>query len=197
MKPTVVVDASVILALVRDETRAPEVRRAIERWKRERTELMAPPHMWLEVSNSLARRHGFSGARILEASASVGALSIARVPVDDALMLGVIDLLERHALSAYDAAYLAAAETVDGQLATFDRRLASAAGPRAFRWKREPVRPSELSASYEAEPTWPRWRGAEAYIARIRARRAESDGVGTYRGRQRHRVPRSGEVSQP
>jgi hypothetical protein len=83
------------------------------------------------------------------------------------------DLIERFALTSYDAAYLAVAETMDAGLVTLDRSLAVAA---AGRW----VDPSgdnerrlaETPSPYgvEASTSWPRWSGAGAYLADLRAR---------------------------
>lgn len=60
-----------------------------------------------------------------EAIVALGALQITLVPT--ALLLGRIWQL-RHNLTAYDAAYVAAAELLDADLLTADRRMAAAPG---------------------------------------------------------------------
>lgn len=70
-----------------------------------------------------------------------------------------------HGLSAYDATYLALAETLDAKLLTLDRRLVSAAGSRAV-----DVGPGEMRetrATYRLEP-WIQWPGAADYFEAVR-----------------------------
>src|SRR3989304_5416327 len=54
------------------------------------------------------------------------------IPLDRPQLLLTIDVMAREGLSAYDAGYLALAESADAQLVTADRRLAAAAGARAL-----------------------------------------------------------------
>ena len=91
--------------------------------------------------------------------------------IDGLARLAVIDLVERHGLSAYDAAYLGLADAADARLLTLDRELATAAGTRAILIGPE-GRISDVAEPYEAEPSWPRWRGAAAYLAELRQRAA-------------------------
>src|SRR3990170_1740659 len=49
----IVVDASVALSVVLDESRSSAVREAIARWQRERVPLLVPMHFWLEIANAL------------------------------------------------------------------------------------------------------------------------------------------------
>ena len=78
---------------------------------------------------------------------------------------------ERHGLTSYDAAYLALA-IVDGWVAR-DIRCGSfglAAGTRAFTIG--PARLSEAPAPYEHAVTWPNYKGASAFLAKLRAEAA-------------------------
>ena len=63
---------------------------------------------------------------------------------------------------------LALAETVDGQLATLDRTLASAAGSRAILFG-DGRRLHETPAAHEHDVTWPNYKHASAYLSRLRA----------------------------
>lgn len=174
MKPvtagSIVVDASVALPLVHPEPLSAHITRRLAEWHDRGLRLIAPVHCWLEVVNSLARRHGYSGAELLEAVSELDHVGIDMVPMDRPLLLLTIDVLERHALTGYDAAYLALAHATDARLATSDRALARAAGERAiFLSEDGQPRLSEGSAHYEVDPTWPGWRGSGAHLARLRA----------------------------
>lgn len=123
---TLVVDASVAVAALTDRSTAGE-------WSRTTLAndgLFAAAHMPFEVSNVLRRLVGRSVI-----SADIGALALRdlmAMPVDllhhDVLALRIWEL--RDNLTAYDAAYVAVAELVGAPLATLDRRLAEAPGPR-------------------------------------------------------------------
>jgi predicted nucleic acid-binding protein len=89
--------------------------------------LLAPPHFGVEVANALLR-----GARLeaQDVAARLDALFRAGVEVADRGVPGLVDatdLAARHDLTVYDAAYLALALDVDGELATGDGALAHAA----------------------------------------------------------------------
>lgn len=85
-----------------------------------------------------------------------------------AMLLAVIDTIERHRLTAYDASYLVLAGLLDADLATFDRSLAAAAGARAISLD-DGHRLHETPAVYEHDVTWPRYKEASAYLAKLRA----------------------------
>lgn len=123
MSRSVVVDASALLKLALDEPGA----EATERWFHEAwtggTELVAPPHLHAEVGRVLQRE--------------TTDLSPAEQAGLHAAMLDYVGLLEAHAgdvqewlcadcLEFFDAAYVAAAMSVDG-LCTCDQRMAAAA----------------------------------------------------------------------
>jgi predicted nucleic acid-binding protein len=163
-----VVDASVAVARVRRE----EAAAAIDRLLAGRTDLLVPAFFWIELINVLARRHGFTGAEVLEAVYEVDEWGLTTVELDRAARISLLELVERHGLSAYDATYLTLAESSDARLLTADRNLARAAGPRArFVGPRGLI--SEMPARYEVEPTWPTWRGAAAYLGELRRQAAE------------------------
>jgi predicted nucleic acid-binding protein len=166
MKP-LVIDASVAVAIVRREP-ARDVVRAI---LRERGRAQVPAFFWLEIVNVLGRRYRYPGAAILEAVRELDELGFDTVETDVLIRLAVIDMVERFSLSAYDAAYLALAEVADAQLLTLDRNLAAAARGLAILVGPE-GRIKEVGGPYEVEPTWPRWRGAAAYLGELRRRAA-------------------------
>lgn len=123
---TLVVDASVAVAALTDRSTDGEWSRATLA----NDGLFAAALMPFEVSNVLRRLVGRSVI-----SADLGALALRdliALPVDlldhDVLALRIWEL--RPNLTAYDAAYVAVAELVDAPLATLDRRLAAAPGPR-------------------------------------------------------------------
>ena len=90
------------------------------------------PHLFeVEVMNVLrryARGHGLSARRGAEVLEDLTAMRITRYP-HTALLPRVWELREN--VTAYDAAYVALAETLDVPLVTMDARLARASGTRA------------------------------------------------------------------
>lgn len=123
---TLVVDASVIVSALVDDG-------ATGRWAEElltQGPLVAPHLLPAEVANVL-RRAAAAG----ELSGDVAALAhgdLLDLPIElmpYALVSGRIWEL-RGTVTAYDAWYVAIAELLDVPLATLDRRLATAPGPR-------------------------------------------------------------------
>jgi predicted nucleic acid-binding protein len=175
----IVIDSSVALALVRGEPLADDLYATLRRLRLESPALFVPSLFWLELVNVLARRHRWSSAEILEAVYELDQLGLVTIAPDQPTLLLVIDLVERFGLTAYDAAYLALAETVDGGLLTLDADLAAAAGRRAI-----PAAggPAERPTAYQRRVRWSEWPGAAAYLKTLRAR------VAGDRGRARRRA---------
>lgn len=121
-RPPVVVDCSVVAALLFDEPDGDEAAtRLLDRV------VHAPGLLPYEIAN-VARskaRAGADPAWIAEALAEFAELRIALHGADPAAMAALAD---RYDLTAYDAAYLHLAESLGAPLATFDRKLAQAAG---------------------------------------------------------------------
>lgn len=124
----VVVDASVGLAYLRDEVGTAAARAAMAAWIDSSTELLVPSHFWIEVTNSLVRRHAQPPSTVVEHFVDLDVLGLRTVEPDRPLLLLAIDQMVRSGLSAYDAMYLAVALSMEARLATLDRRLAEAAG---------------------------------------------------------------------
>lgn len=120
-----------MLALVLDEAHAAKVAELLDRWVEDDAELHAPLLAQYEVASTLARKRGrreMSREETDEALAIIGALPITYdLAPDNARAVEVAVDLQRH--SAYDAAYLALAERIDGEVWTLDGPLArNAAG---------------------------------------------------------------------
>lgn len=169
----VVVDASVAMSIVRNEPTAPAARRAVTEWSARGRQLLVPSHFWLEVVNPLARRYRWDGMAILHGIRDLDELELTTVESDRTQVLLTIDLVERFGLTSFDAAYLALAQIYAADLATLDLELAQAAGVRAI-----PVddrrRLSETSTPYEHDVTWPDYKGASAYLAKLRVEAREA-----------------------
>lgn len=132
----VVVDASVAVGSVTDESPAIE---ALRTWSRASVPLLAPPMLWMEVANALIRGKRFSP---VDVSAILKVLRMSGIEIADRGADGLdaaLVLAERHGLSVYDATYLWLAIDVDGELATFDRQLARAAVAEGVPLALEPV----------------------------------------------------------
>lgn len=166
-----IIDASVAISLVRREANSGEASDVLARHRRAGAPLLVPSVMWLEVLNSLGRRHRLPPAAILEDLAELDALGMETVEMDRPMLLLALDAVARHGLTAYDAAYLALAEASDAQLLTVDGLLAAAAGDRAILLggggaERE-IRGA--IAAYRL-PGWASWPGSAAYLRQLRSR---------------------------
>lgn len=163
----IVLDASAAIAIIRHEPPASALmgflRDTVVRGERR----IVPDSFWLELVNVLIRRYRAPYEKAVDAVRSIDDLSVLSVRLDRPLLLVAIDLQARFGLSAYDAAYLALAETEDARLLTLDRQLAAAAGPRAIRIPGLGLeRLSEMPASYGEPVDWARF---GPYLARLRA----------------------------
>jgi len=130
---TWVLDASAALAWAFERADAAEANVARARLDRlAETEALVPELWHLEVTNALIvahRREAISTARVHQFLSHLAALPIRTHPATFAdRRERLFDLAREHGLSAYDATYLDLALQTGGALATFDRRLALAAG---------------------------------------------------------------------
>lgn len=164
----VVIDASVVICLLLGEPQAPIVTQALGDWVSEERPLVVPAHFWLEVVSRLSREPLMKGVDVLASIHRLDTFGFETVELGRPILLQVIDRVERFRLTAYDAVYLAVAEYHDAELATFDRALTAAAGRRAITFNDE-HRLNEPPAVYEHEVTWPRYKEASAYLAKLRA----------------------------
>ena len=164
----VVIDASVALALLLDAPEAPLVAQWFRRWVADGRSRIVPSLFWLEVLNRLRREPGTSGAEMIDGIHRLDSYDIETIDTGRAAIVRVIDRLERHRLSSYDATYLVLAEDYDADVATLDRALATAAGPRALTLE-DGHRLHEPPAVYERDVTWPRYKEASAYLAKLRS----------------------------
>lgn len=121
-----VVDASVVCGWVLPDENSPVVVAAFE--KLQTANAIAPDILWHEVRNVLMmarRRKRIDFAAVREGIGLLRQLNIVTRPSPgDGVIL---DLAERHKLTAYDAAYFALAVEMKLPLATLDRQLIDAA----------------------------------------------------------------------
>jgi predicted nucleic acid-binding protein len=178
---TAVVDASAALNLVLSESGSVVVRAKLEAWRREGSSVQVPSHFWLEVANAVIRRHRLPSSLVIAAIHGLDELGLETIELSRPLVLLALDLADRHGLSMYDAAYLALAESVDGELLTADRGLLAAASPhRAAAVPGEEHRLSEELPPYSRrQPSWPRYRGLSAYLATLRTEAGGASGEAT------------------
>lgn len=163
----IIIDASVGVAIARSETDGVAAAEAFRMWRRDRRTLMVPSLFWLELANALLRRRGWKGSEVLRAVHDLDEFELETIELDRPAVVAAIHLSEQHGLTSYDATYLALAESVEGDLLTFDAALRTAAGDRAISLGGH--RLSEAPAAYEYEVTWPNYKEASAYLAKLRA----------------------------
>ena len=163
-----VVDASAALRVLRREPGHETVRQHLRERIPSADPLLVPPIFWLEIVNVLAHRYRYQPPAVVEAVYELEQVGISTAEVGRPGVLAVIDAVGRFGLTAYDAAYLVLAESVDAQLLTADADLASAAGDRAILVAAEGG-VSESTPSYATGPSWADWKGAGAYLAELRS----------------------------
>jgi predicted nucleic acid-binding protein len=170
-----IVDASALLRLVLAEPGGEVVHRELLRRRTAGAARIVPSLLWVEILNVLARRHAWRGSALIEALHELDRLGFETRDVGRSWAVPILDAVERHGLTAYDAAYLVLAETTRSDLLTADRELARAAGSRAI-YVDETGGIAEPPDRYELEPTWPTWRGAAAYLGELRRQAADDAG---------------------
>ena len=123
----IVVDASVLANALADDASDGRVARAALRAD---IDIGAPDLVDVETTAVLRKRwlaKTLTTGRFRDAIGDLAELAIARYPILP-LMARAYEL--RANVTAYDAAYVALAETLEATLVTADRRLANASGPR-------------------------------------------------------------------
>ena len=165
---TVVIDTSAAIAIIREEPAGVPAARIIRTAAAAGTRVVVPSHFWLEVLNPLLTRYRTRGLDVIQAIHELDRLRLETIEIDRPLVLSTLDLAERHALTAYDAIYLALAISLDARLLTFDEQLRLASGARAMAID-DGHRTGETAATYEHDVTWPDYREASAYLAQLRA----------------------------
>jgi predicted nucleic acid-binding protein len=128
---TVVIDANALVALIASEPDGLAVSELIERWTAEKRELHAPALARYEIANVLARQH--AAGRLSKEDVMSGWQALEELPItyhaliDGPAVIDVAATLGRR--SAFDAAYVALARSLDAELWTLDGPLArNAAG---------------------------------------------------------------------
>lgn len=123
---TVVIDANALVALIASEPDGPAVSELIERWTAEERELHAPALARYEIANVLARQH--AAGRLSTEDVKSGWQALEELPIayhallDGPAVIDVATTLGRR--SAFDAAYVALARSLDAELWTLDGPLA-------------------------------------------------------------------------
>jgi len=173
MTERVVIDASIAVPLVVSESATPTVSRLIRPWAESATELIVPFQFWLELSNVLGRRHRRPPEATIEVLVLLDGLGLRTLEADRPLLLLAIDAMARHELSAYDALYLALAQSTYAGLATLDRRLAAAASAEGLSVQpADDERLAETRVAYASdgplEPLWLRSAAVGRHIAELR-----------------------------
>lgn len=130
----VVVDANLLVALVSGDPRGEKVRQQFLEWLDAETELHAPSLASYEAANALTRlivAGAFPADQLEEAWANLSLLPIKYHSLTDAKRMVEIALSLRRQ-NAYDAAYLALAESLQAELWTLDGPLYRNAVERGF-----------------------------------------------------------------
>jgi predicted nucleic acid-binding protein len=158
-----VIDASAALGVLLKEDGEEPVKRTLNRWRRKGGRIVVPELFWVEITNSLTGKHRQPFDVVLEAIATLDGMGLSTVQTGRTGVLAMVDAVIGHGLTAYDAVYLALAETLDARLLTLDRELATAAGARAVSLPDLGL-VGEERAVYRLEP-WITWDEAADYFA--------------------------------
>ena len=166
MPDVVVLDASAALSVLRREPERAQVVRILGEFADRRAEVLVPDLLWLEVANVLIARYRYTPQQVVASIRLLDEFTIRTVPVDRPLWLLTLDRMQRHGLSAYDATYLALAESTNAAILTLDARLALAAGTRAVGG--DPHRIQDASVEYVTATPSAVWATFGAYLAELR-----------------------------
>jgi predicted nucleic acid-binding protein len=128
--PNVVLDASVLLALVLEEPQTETISQLLDQWAVDGTVLHAPDLAHYEIASALTKnrvRGRLTANDVTEALSLLETLGVVYHPSPATQRIVEIAVdLQRH--SAYDAAYLALAEQLSCELWTLDGPLTRNAG---------------------------------------------------------------------
>lgn len=137
----VVIDSSLLIALISGDERSPEVHRRFLEWIEAGMDLHAPVLLWYEVVSGVAQ---LAYDRKIPAASMKDLLSgledlpvISHLLVDRARPVEIAIRLRTR--KAYDAAYLALAEHLQAELWTLDKRLFNNASQAGFTVRLLPV----------------------------------------------------------
>ena len=121
-----VVDSSVAVKWFKPDAEGgvPEALALLEAHHNEKVMLAAPTHLRLEVLNALWS-HRLDAARLRQAAADLEDFGLAWFEPDAALLDSSAEIAAAHALTIYDALYIALALRLDAPLLTADRTLAT------------------------------------------------------------------------
>jgi len=166
MPRPIVVDTSAALAWIRGEPLGDTVASHLERQRAANGEVVVPWHFWLEVANVLVRRYRYEADDVVDTVRNLDAVEIRAVELNRVLWLLMLDRMTTLGLTAYDAAYLALAESIDATLLTLDAGLAAAAGPRTV--PIGPRRLAEVPSTYQVAQPGEVWARFGEYLAQLR-----------------------------
>jgi len=133
---TVVLDASLALALVLPDESSARVERLLREQERRSIDIVTAPHWMIELQNGVlqaARRRRIARTDRVPALDLLASLPVRTLSVETPAA-GLLALADREGLSAYDAVYLALALERGALLATADKRLAAAARGHDILW---------------------------------------------------------------
>ena len=124
-RDTLVVDSSVAVKWFKPDAEhgVAEALALLEAQRDERIELAAPTHLRLEVLNALWS-HRIGAVRLRQAAADLEDFGLAWFEPDAALLDASALVAVEHALTIYDALFIALAIRLDAPLLTADRTLA-------------------------------------------------------------------------
>ncbi len=134
---SIVLDASLALALVLPDEKSGAIERLLKESERGSIELLTASHWTLEVANGLlqaGRRKRISGADRVTAFDLLTGLPVAIHP-GELPAATLFTLADRKGLSIYDTTYLALALERKAMLATADKALSRAARRNGVLWR--------------------------------------------------------------
>jgi len=125
----VVIDASVVVEYLVAISLTAEARSVFRSVLERDVELWAPDLLYAESASALRRLVRLRAIGSVEATTAIGRLS--RLPITTTGTGGLMDRVWelRQTLTAYDACYVALAESIGGPLVTADRKLVRACLP--------------------------------------------------------------------
>ncbi len=147
----ILLDASVAIAWLLDESRPDWVDRVFTDARSGATQVAVPSLFWLEVGNVLTHAGGLTDDQALDGMLRLDAMGMETIDPDRPLRLQALILARETRLTMYDATYLALAISSGARLATLDEELGTAAASRGLALHdRHGIR--ELPTAYGHDP---------------------------------------------
>lgn len=118
----IILDTSVIAKWFKSEEGTPQAIKYLEDFKEKKILIIVPDIVALELANVLYWGAGYKEDKLKEALSSYFQLELQSVPLNQRIIQGAGEMMEKHSISIYDAIFICLAETYRIPLLTADTK---------------------------------------------------------------------------